>query len=195
MLHFLLLRVFIEKEALAEQQAENSRMDIKTFKIKILPIKDKLFRQALKTVGNDFDAEDVVQEVMLKLWDLRRELETVKNPEAYAMSMVKNASINKIRDRKQVSDKFYETIQDTNKNPDRQLENKDAVEIVSAIIENLPYMQQMIIKLRDIECLSIEEIADITGSETAAIRVNLSRARKKVKEIFLKINNIEEILK
>ena len=170
-------------------------MNIKAFKIKILPIRDKLYHQALKTVGNDFDAEDVVQEVLLKLWEIRNELGTVKNLEAYAMSMIKNASTNKIRNRKPVSDKFYETAQDINKNPDNQLENKDAVEIISTIIENLPYMQQIIIKLRDIECLSVDEIADITGSEAATVRVNLSRARKKVKEIFFKINNIEEILK
>ena len=170
-------------------------MDIHVFKIKVLPIKDKLLWQATKTVGNDSDAEDVVQEVMLKLWEIRDELDTVKNLEAYAMSMVKNASINKIRNRKPVSDKFHETVQNANKNPDNQLENKDAIEIIGSIIENLPYMQQMIIKLRDIECLSIEEIADITGNETTAVRVNLSRARKKVKEIFFKINNINEMLK
>ena len=170
-------------------------MDIETFKIKIVPIKEKLYRHAIKIVSNDFDAEDIVQEVMLKLWEFRNKLNRVENIEAYAMSMVKNASLNKNRNRKPVSDKFYETVQDTNKNPDKQLENKDAVEIIGMIIKNLPYIQQMIIKLRDIECLSVDEIADITGSEAAAVRVNLSRARKKVKEIFLKINNIEEILK
>jgi RNA polymerase sigma-70 factor (ECF subfamily) len=73
---------------------------------------------------------------------------------------------------------------------EQELENADAVGIVKQIIETLPPLQKMIIKMRDIEDYDMSTIAEITGCTEEAVRMNLSRARKKVKEVFFKMNKI-----
>ena len=165
-------------------------MDIQVFKSYVFPIRDKLFQAAQKILQDSPEAEDVVQEVMLKLWVMRHELTGVRNIEAYVMQMNKNVCINRIRARRPASDSF-DQLQAPGDTPDRHLENTDSVEMVTRIIESLPEMQQLVIRLRDIDGYQLEEIAEITGCEITAVRVNLSRARKKVKEIFFKINHFQ----
>jgi RNA polymerase sigma-70 factor (ECF subfamily) len=79
-------------------------------------------------------------------------------------------------------------IIDENLSPDAQLEQKDSVAHVIRIIDQLPGLQQAVLRMKHIDGLEIDEIAAITGSAPEAIRMNLSRARKKVKEIFFKNN-------
>jgi RNA polymerase sigma-70 factor (ECF subfamily) len=69
------------------------------------------------------------------------------------------------------------------------LENADSVGLVKQIISGLPELQRKIIHLRDIEQFEYEEIAEATEMNVNAIRVNLSRARKKVRDEILKIQN------
>ncbi len=75
-----------------------------------------------------------------------------------------------------------------NDNPLHQIEQKDSVGIIKKIIETLPGLQRMIIYMRDVEGYELEEIAQITGTDYNAVKANLSRARKKVREKFLCIN-------
>jgi RNA polymerase sigma-70 factor (ECF subfamily) len=104
--------------------------------------------------------------------------------------MGKNICINKIRARKLLStDDAFDAMQEPAPTPDLQLEAADSMTTVARIIGRLPEMQRMVIRLRDIEGYQPAEIADIMGCEVSAVRVNLSRARKKVKEDFFNINN------
>ena len=72
--------------------------------------------------------------------------------------------------------------------PEVLLEQQDTVEVIRRIIEKLPTLQQSIIRMKDVEGYELFEIAEITGTQVEAVRVNLSRARKKVREQFLMIN-------
>jgi RNA polymerase sigma-70 factor (ECF subfamily) len=69
------------------------------------------------------------------------------------------------------------------------LENADSVGLIKRIISGLPELQRTVIQLRDIEQFEYEEIAEATELNVNAIRVNLSRARKKVRDEILKIQN------
>ena len=164
-------------------------MDIQTFKIQVLPVREKVYRMSLRMLHCNADAEDTAQEVMLKLWTMRHELAAYRNIEALAVQMGKNININKLRARKQSSDDAFDTMLEPAPTPDLQLEAADSIATVARIIDRLPEMQRMVIRLRDIEGYQPAEIAEITGCEESAVRVNLSRARKKVKEEFFKINN------
>jgi RNA polymerase sigma-70 factor (ECF subfamily) len=64
------------------------------------------------------------------------------------------------------------------------------IEFVKIIIEKLPELQKIIIKMRDIDGYEIEKIAEITGTNTTSVRMNLSRARKKVKERLMQITKL-----
>ena len=164
-------------------------MDIQTFKIQVFPVREKVYRLSLRMLRCDAEAEDTAQEVMLKLWTMRHQLATYRSVEALAIQITKNICINKLRTRKRSSNDAFDTMQESTPTPDLQLETADTMETVACIIERLPETQRMVIRLRDIEGYQPAEIAEILGCEESAVRMNLSRARKKVREEFFKINN------
>ena len=165
-------------------------MDIQTFKIQALPVREKVYRMSQRMLRCDADAEDTAQEVMLKLWTMRDHLAAYRNVEALAVQIGKNICINKLRDRKRMSDDAFDALQETAPTPDLQLEAADAMATVSRIIGRLPETQRLVIRLRDIEGYQPTEIAEIMGCELSAVRMNLSRARKKVREEFFKYQSL-----
>ncbi|MDR0427089.1 MAG: sigma-70 family RNA polymerase sigma factor [Dysgonamonadaceae bacterium] len=166
-------------------------MRITQFKTIIIPLKQKLLAFALKMMEDDAEAEDIVQEAFLKLWQMHDELDKLQNPEGFAMQMTKNICIDRIRTRKiQVAvDDFHLGV--NAQTPDSVVELKDSVNVVRQIIRQLPKLQKIIIQMRDVEGYELSEIAEITGTQVDAVRTNLSRARKKVRETYMKINGYQ----
>jgi RNA polymerase sigma-70 factor (ECF subfamily) len=161
------------------------------FKTDVLPIHNKLLRFALQILQNEEEAKDVLQDIFLKLWQKRDELGKVENLEAFAIRMTRNRCLDLIRTRRTVSmelvkknNRMEEDSSDTD-----YLENTEMAALVKRIISELPDLQRTVIHLRDIEQLEYEEIAEATELNVNAIRVNLSRARKKVRDEILKIQN------
>ncbi|HLN73300.1 MAG TPA: sigma-70 family RNA polymerase sigma factor [Prolixibacteraceae bacterium] len=166
-------------------------MPARDFKTEVLPISNKLLRFARQILQNEEEAKDVLQDVFLKLWQKREELEKVDNLEAFAVRMTRNRCLDVIRSRRTVSmevvkknDRQEEDSLDTD-----YLESAEMSRLVKKIIATLPDLQRTIIHLRDIEQLEYEEIAEATDMNVNTIRVNLSRARKKVRDEILKIQN------
>ena len=167
-------------------------MELNRFKVEVLPIREKILNYAIKMLENVEEAEDTVQEVFLKLWEIRAKLSEYDSIEAFAVTMTKNICLNKISFRQRHVKEELLQIQtiSIDETAEQQLEQSDAVEWIRKIIETLPPLQKMIIKMRDIEDYEMNTIAEITGCTEEAVRMNLSRARKKVKEMFFKINEI-----
>lgn len=171
-------------------------MDAREFKEKVLPVSQKIYRYARRLLGSTHDAEDVVQDIWMKLWDRRAQLAEVKSIEAFSLRMTRNLCLDKIKlkkpqyydDREETAYRFDES--DGTPDPAHSLELKDTMEQVNQIIQGLPEQQQTILQLRDIEGMEYEEIADITGLEVNAIRVNISRARKKLRDSLIKIQMV-----
>ena len=166
-------------------------MSQERFKAEILPMREKLFFIAKKMLEEEQDAEDAVQEVLLKLWHTSDSLEKYDNVEAFATTVTKNHCLDrlKVKNRTDLLDDTY-NARAGNDNPHLTLERKNTEEILKRIIEHLPSLQQTIIKMKDIEEYEVEEIAEITGTKVEAVRMNLSRARKKVREEYLKWTSI-----
>ncbi len=168
-------------------------MDAQEFKERVLPVSERIFRYANRLLSNEHDAEDVVQEIWLKIWDKREQLGNIKNMEAFAYRMTRNLCLDKIKlkkpkyydDREEGAYRYDEA--DRSPDPESSLELKDTVERVNQIIGRLPVQQKTLLQMRDVEGLEYEEIADITGLEVNAIRVNISRARKNVRETIQKM--------
>ena len=163
-------------------------MDANEFRDRVLPISKRLFRYASRLLGNAHDAEDVIQDIWVKLWDRKDQLAEVRNIEAFAFRITRNLCLDRLKlkkphyydDREEHAFRFDEA--DEGPDPGRNLELKDTMERISSIITRLPEQQQTLIQLRDIEGLEYEEIAGVTGMALNAIRVNLSRARKKIRD-------------
>jgi RNA polymerase sigma-70 factor (ECF subfamily) len=161
------------------------------FKTDVLPISNKLLRFANQILQDEEEAKDVLQDVFLKLWQKREELQKVENLEAFAFRMTRNRCLDMIRSRRTISIESMKKV----KFPEEESSDTDyldltnSVDQVKRIIAELPDLQRTIIHLRDIEQLEFEEIAEATQLNVNAIRVNLSRARKKVRDEILKIQN------
>ncbi len=143
---------------------------------------------ARRLLDDPQDVEDVVQEVFLKMWYIREELDRYESVEALAVQITKHLCLNRLRAfryrQEKLSDSAVITADD---NPYVALEQKDSVSQVMHIMELLPGLQQTILRMKHVDGFEVKEIAELTGSSPEAVRVNLSRARKKVKELFLKM--------
>ena len=151
----------------------------------------KLLRFALHMLQDEEEAKDVLQDVFLKLWQKRDELAKVENLESFAYRMIRNRCLDAIRARRTVSMEVVKKgrIPDEESLETDRLEFTDSANIVQRIITGLPDLQRTVIRMRDVEQLEYEEIAEVTQLNVNAIRVNLSRARKKVRDEILKIQN------
>jgi RNA polymerase sigma-70 factor (ECF subfamily) len=161
-------------------------MELKEFKIQVLPLREKIGGLAKKLLDNAADADDVVQEVMMKLWDRRQQLDDCRNVEAFVMTMTHHTCIDMVRMRKYAMSQSEDIqIADMENSAEKLFELKDEVEIIRHIIETLPELQRITIRMKDVEGYENKEIAEITGSNVEVVRSNLSRARKKVRDIYL----------
>lgn len=166
------------------------------FKSRVLPTKGKLFRLAVTMLNSRQEAEDTIQDAYLKLWNMREKLSEYHSIEALAVTMTKNLCLDKLRSyrsRKQ-NDSGLEYVQvSTNEryDPSATVELSESMKDIHSIIQQLPDQQKLVIHLRDIELYSYEEIAEMTGLKVNNIRVALSRARKNVREEYLKKQNYE----
>lgn len=164
-------------------------MTVEDFKIKVLPVNNKLFRFARRLLNEREEAEDAVQEVFIKLWKHRKNLDKLDNIEAYAMRITRNHCIDKLKMKKNLSFETNDYKKETifvNSGPDRLLELKETVGKVNTIIDTLPEQLKSIIELRDRHGYTLEEIGEIMKMNAVNVRVSLSRARKKVREVLQK---------
>ena len=152
----------------------------------VLPMRSKLKDYSLRLTGNDDDAEDLVQEVMLRLWSVSSRLKTEQNISAFAFTIARNLYYDKWR-----HDKVCQCT-NTNNQPDiafedLKAERNDEMKLIGRIIESLPPLQRQIFKMKEIEGYESEEIMQITGCTADNLRKNLSRARLRIRESYLKI--------
>ncbi|NHM07252.1 RNA polymerase sigma factor [Flavobacterium sp. CYK-4] len=156
----------------------------------ITPFKDKVFRLAKRLLVSTEEAEDAAQEVMLKLWNKNQSLSEYQSVEALAMTMTRNYCLDQLKS-KRASNLQIVHQNFTNRDPSlqQQLEDADALDWVSKIINNLPEQQKMIVQLRDIEQQEFSEIAKILEMNETAVRVALSRARKTIRENMTKTHS------
>ena len=164
-------------------------MNQESFLALVLPFKDKLFRLSNRYLNSNDSAEDAVQDILLKLWVNRDELGKYKNVEAYAMTMVKNRSLDMLKSKNASNLQLVHSNFSDNNSLDKQIEEREEVNEVHNLINELPEKQRIIMQLRDIEQYSFEEIGKVLGIEQTAIRVNLSRARKTIRQKLMKFNN------
>jgi RNA polymerase sigma factor (sigma-70 family) len=163
------------------------------FKIKVLPVSKKVLRFATHFLKDEDEARDVVQDVFLKLWQKREELDQIENMEAFAMRMTRNRCLDIIRASKTVpmDAETDRQLKQVSIDVHSKIELSEAASQVKQLIAGLPDLQRQVMQLRDVEQLDYEEIAELTGLQVNAIRVNLSRARKKVRDEYLKLNSDE----
>lgn len=167
-------------------------MELEKFKITVIPLREKLLTYAFGLAKGQVECEDVVQDVFLKLWSIRNKLDEYKSVEALAFTITKNKIIDEL---KRYRSESLENIPrhpacQTSCNPESITEQQDTAGHIRRLIETLPSLQRTIIRMKDVEGYELSEIAEITGAHIEAVRVNLSRARKKVREQLIRLNSV-----
>lgn len=153
-------------------------------------MRDKLYRYAFRFVKDGEVAEDVVQDVMYKLWQKREEAEEIENLEAWLMVLTRNRSLDllrKVKDNHVSMDEAY-TVSDQAPVPDKILETADLMTLLQQCLNQLPEKQRNIFHLREIEQMTYEEISQMTGYNLDDVKVSLFRARKHIQRMVSKTN-------
>lgn len=170
-------------------------MDHQIFKQQVVSARDKMFRFALRMLGNAEDARDTVQDALLRIWKQKEKLEGIENMEAWCMQVTKNLCLDRFKANKIRLAAVRNIQQDGNTTtgtPYRQIEQKERMDSIRKMIDELPEKFKMTIQLRDVEGFSYKEIADILEMSMNEVKVNLFRARKALREKITK-NNIYEL--
>lgn len=166
-------------------------MNIEAFENRVLPTKNKLFRFAFRLLGSQEEAKDVVQDVMLKVWNGREQMATIDNMEAWCMRITKNMSLDRLRSKqRRVTDSMEEgfEIRQESLSPHERTEIQESMQRINELMKALPEKQRQVMHLRDIEGYSYNEICEILELDMSQVKVNLFRARGAVREKLVKMN-------
>ena len=162
------------------------------FRYDLLPLKNKLFRLALRITLDSAEAEDVTSDTLIKVWNKREELRGVGSIEAYCMTVCRNLALDR-HEKKEAQNLSLEANEidaaDNSFTPDEQLERDEKLRKVHELFNQLPERQRTIMQLRDIEEKSYREIATIMGVSEEVVKVTLFRARQAIRKQYDKIEN------
>ena len=162
------------------------------FRYDLLPLKNKLFRLALRITLDSAEAEDVTSDTLIKVWNKREELKGIESIEAYCMTVCRNLALDR-HEKKEAQNLSLEANEidaaDNSFTPDEQLERDEKLRKVHELFNQLPERQRTIMQLRDIEEKSYHEIATIMGVSEEVVKVTLFRARQAIRKQYDKIEN------
>lgn len=147
-----------------------------------IPLSDSLYRVAYYILESEQDAKDTVQDLYIKLWNLRDTLDAVSNPKAYCIRLLKNKCIDRIRQRSKETTELQEDMVSDPSDISRVTEYKETVRRVTDLIGKLPERHKKVLKMKVFENLSYDEISQITGMSNLTLRVLLSQARSRIKK-------------
>ena len=143
---------------------------------------------ALRITMNAAEAEDVVQETMMKVWNRRDQWEQIESIEAFCLTICRNLSLDKVRrmdNQTQSLDAAYDPKDlGVSSNPEEQAIQSDRIRLVRQMISQLPEKQRSCMQLRDMEGKSYKDIATILGITEEQVKVNIFRARQTIREKF-----------
>ena len=166
----------------------NELMNQETFKNTVFCLKDEMYRFAKRFVMSSDEAEDVVQDLMVKFWQTKDKLAEYGNLKAFALKCVKNECLNRL---KHEDVKMGFASLQLHRSELYKPEVNNLKEQILSFINQLPEKQKMVIHLKDVEEYDVPEISEMLEMEENAVRVNLMRARQKVKEQITQLMNYE----
>lgn len=159
-------------------------MDSSAFKRLLLPHYRRMYATAITILRNSDDASDAVQEAFTRLWERRDELPNIDNPEAFCVTTVKRICIDRLR---RSTLPINEVTEDTlliADDSDKQADTRESLQLVTLLMNKLPEQQRQVLQLRAFNECSLDEIESITGLTGVNVRTLLSRARRRMRELF-----------
>lgn len=157
-------------------------MTAEEFTDRYVSLSDRLFRVAYHILESEDEAVDAVQDLYVKLWTVRDGLDDVRNPLAYSIVLLRNICIDAVRHGGiQQCVHLDEFVAFQNEYDPSE---KEKLEFVVKAMERLPARHRTVLRMRAIEGLTYEEMAEATGMNYLTLRVLMSQARKRLKELI-----------
>ena len=153
----------------------------------VIPIGDKMYRIAFRLLEDSEAAKDVLQDLFLKLWEKRDELERINSIDAFACTVLRNKCLDKLRFQKPTVD--VEVLKNLGNNPEAAFDQVEGIAEMRKLMRMLPERQRVIMQMRDIDSCTFEEIAVVVDTTVNNVRVQLCIARKWIKEELMKVYN------
>ena len=163
-----------------------------SFRNDILPMKNNLYRLALRITCNNAEAEDVVQDTLIKVWNRRERWDEIESMEAFCMTICRNLALDKIKKMGNQHDSLDDNQQDRPSalnNPYEEMNQKDRIQLVIRIVDELPEKQRTCIQLRDFEGKSYKEVAEIMLISEDQVKINIFRGRQTIKQRFKELDD------
>lgn len=152
-----------------------------SFRTDILPLKDKLFRLALRITQGREEAEDIVQDTLLRMWNDREKWTDIDNIENYSLTICRNLALDLLRHHEYRNSSLDESVhdqKDSSPMADEEMIRQERMLMVRMAIDGLPEKQRTAIQLRDIEGKSYKEIAEVMNISEADVKVTIFRGRE-----------------
>ena len=161
-------------------------MTATTFKEIFVPMGASMYRTAFAMVGNAQDAEDLVQEAFVRLWQARERLPREGRLEAYCTTLTRNVCTDYLRRRRPAESHLPadDTLATDERQASADIETTETIAEVEAAIEALPEHQREVVGMSVVEGLSPQEIEQATGYSSVNVRVLLSRGKQKLNRIL-----------
>ena len=157
----------------------------------MLPLKDMLYRLALRITQKHEEAQDIVQDTLIKVWNKRDDWESIDSIEAFSLTVCRNLALDrmKVKSSKNESlDNSHLDTPDLGSTPYERMQLKDRIELVKRMVDALPEKQRSCMQLRDFEGKSYKEISSILGISEDQVKVNIFRARQVIKQKYQQID-------
>ena len=149
-------------------------------------LRPRLLSQATRYLRDTAEAEDIVQDAMLKMWVLHDQL--IGNSEAFASVLVRNLSLNRLRQlhrMQTLTEMDLLEMERLDADSRSQQDTDEQVAQLMSLVEALPDRQKTILRLHDLEGMDYDEIAQVTGLSAASLRQTVSRARRLLRLRYL----------
>ena len=152
----------------------------------IVGMRRRLMDEARRFLRNQDEAEDTVQDVVLKLWTMRDRLGDYRSVEAMAVVITRHLCLSRKRDYGKCLD--LQALKETTDSgsPEQLLIGRETEGRLLELIDTLPDRQQAILRMKHVDGMETDEIAALTGMTADSIRQNLSRARRNIMKRFIK---------
>lgn len=145
--------------------------------------RSRFLRQALRMLPSEEDAEDVLQDAFLKLWPLANRIKSEEEATALTSTTVRNLSIDRYRSNQRMKPAEHLELAESLVEDDAGTDER--MQLVEDIMERvLTPVQRSIFRMREFEQLSYEEVAKKMNMQQPAVRMQLSRARKAIREAY-----------
>lgn len=163
-----------------------------SFRNDVLPLKNALYRLALRITLNREEAEDIVQDTLIKVWNKRESWDEIGSIEAFSLTICKNLALDHLKRSSRQDSQIggaAEEKPDGLSSPYEQMLHKDRMTLIRRLVDALPEKQRCCMQLRDFEGKPYKEIAEIMEISEEQVKVNIFRARQAIKQRFKQLDN------